>query len=205
MTALNTKDMFLYTLTKRKLIVTLSSLNSTSIVSSLSCSTPFLLSSSIRVINSPNIDEILPLFYAESGSQLENFTGMSIEKKMIGCKYFLIPYNIRMMLISDQQDMINWDFLLKQTKLSRESCVEAMRIKVGQYMRLGTLTLEQTQDFYTNVYQYIIWFNEANKPDFKQWLFNEVGSPYENNGFAQMPYFSEQMRDDLLDIYNGNY
>jgi len=150
-------------------------------------------------------DEILPLFYAESGSQLENFTNMSIEKKMIGCKYFLIPYNIRMMLISDQQDMINWDFLLKQTKLSRESCVEAMRVKVGQYMRLGTLTLVQTQLFYKDVFEYINWFEDANAPDFKQWLTNEVGSAYENNGFEQASYYSPQLKTDLMDIYNGNY
>lgn len=150
-------------------------------------------------------DEILPLFYAESGNQLQNFAGMSIEKKLIGCKYFLLPYNIRTTIISDEQDSINWDFLLKMTKISREECVEAMRVKVGQYMRLGTLTLEETQDFYTRVYQMIIWFDEANKPDFKQWLFNEVGSPYENNGFAQMTYYSESIKNDLMDIYNGSY
>lgn len=150
-------------------------------------------------------DEILPLFYAESGNQLQNFAGMSIEKKLIGCKYFLLPYNIRTTIISDEQDSINWDFLLKMTKISREECVEAMRVKVGQYMRLGTLTLEETQDFYTRVYQMIIWFDGANKPDFKQWLFNEVGSPYENNGFAQMTYYSESIKNDLMDIYNGSY
>lgn len=150
-------------------------------------------------------DEILPLFYAESGNQLQNFADMSIEKKLIGCKYFLLPYNIRTTIISDEQDSINWDFLLKMTKISREECVEAMRVKVGQYMRLGTLTLEETQDFYTRVYQMIIWFDGANKPDFKQWLFNEVGSPYENNGFAQMTYYSESIKNDLMDIYNGSY
>ena len=72
-------------------------------------------------------------------------------------------------------------------------------------MRLGSITLAQTQDFYTHVYEFIIWFNQAKKPDFKQWLTNEVGSPYENNGFAQTAYYSVQMKDDLMLIYNGNY
>lgn len=151
-------------------------------------------------------DEISPLFYAEAGAQLQNFAGMSNAKKLLACKYFLIPYQIRMQLISDSDDKDNWDYLLRQTKLSREACVEAMRIKVGQYMRLGTITLAQTQDFYSKVFEYIILFNETNAPDFKQWLTNEVGSPYENNGFKQQTaYYSDQMRDDLIAIYNGNY
>jgi hypothetical protein len=150
-------------------------------------------------------DEISPLFYAEAGAQLQNFAGMSIAKKLLACKYFLIPYNVRIQIISDSQDLINWDYLLKRTKESRESCVEAMRIKVGQYMRLGVISLAQTQDFYKQVYQLVIWFNESNAPDFKQWLSNEAGSPYENAGFAQMLYYIEAMKTDLIDIYNGNY
>ena len=150
-------------------------------------------------------DEIVPLFYGEAGQSLENFAGMSIEKKLIACKYFLIPYAIRMQLITDTEDAENWDFLLGQTKSSRISCVEAMRIKVGQYMRLGSISLADTQDFYKSVYEYIIWFDDCNAPDFKQWLTNEVGSPYENTGFEQKSYFDSNMRDDLMDIYNGNY
>jgi len=150
-------------------------------------------------------DEILPLFYAEAGAQLQNFAGMSAEKKSIACRYFLIPYSVRIQLISDSEDASNWDYLLHQTKLSRQSCIEAMRIKTGQYMRLGLLTLAQTQSFYKDVFQYINWFNDANAPDFKQWLTNEVGSPYEIDGFAQKSYFSTNLQTDLLSIYNGTY
>jgi hypothetical protein len=150
-------------------------------------------------------DEISPLFYAEAGAQLQNFTGMSNAKKLIACKYFLVPYNVRTQIVSDQEDADNWDYLLCQTKKSRERCVEAMRVKVGQYMRIGTITLAQTQHFYQQVNELIEWFNATNSPNFKQWITNEVGSPYENAGFAQMPYYTTQMRDDLMSIYNGNY
>ena len=150
-------------------------------------------------------DEIVPLFYAEAGGSLENFAGISSQRKLLACKYFLIPYAVRMQIITDTEDSENWDFLLHQTKASRESCVEAMRVKVGQYMRLGSITLEETQHFYKQVYQHITWFNDTNSPDFKQWISNEVGSPYENAGFAEMTYFDSDMRDDLMDIYNGNY
>lgn len=150
-------------------------------------------------------DVLIPHFYAEAGAQLQNFASLSNIKKLNACVFFLVPYQVRTQIISDAQDAINWDFLLTKTKESRMSCVEAMRIKVGQYMRLGTITLEQTQDFYTSVYQLIIWFDQTNKPDFKQWISNEVGSPYELNGFAQKPYYTEQIKDDLMEIYNGNY
>lgn len=40
-------------------------------------------------------DALSPLFYAEAGAQLQNFAGMSIHKKLIGCVFFFIPYNVR--------------------------------------------------------------------------------------------------------------
>lgn len=150
-------------------------------------------------------DVILPQFYMEAGSQLENFSSLSTKKKMIACDFFLIPYNIRLMFVTNEQDSKNWEFLLKKTKESRKDCIEAMRLKTGEYMRTGQLTLVQTQLFYKDVFDYINWFEDANAPDFKQWLTNEVGSAYENNGFEQASYYSSQLKTDLMDIYNGNY
>ena len=150
-------------------------------------------------------DLLNPIFYANAGLSLQNFAGLSTRFKMIGCIYFFAPYSVRMSVISDSQDFTNWQYLLKATKQSREDCVEAMRLKVGQYLRTGALTLPQTQDFYKQVVYYLQLFVDSNAPDFKQWLFNIVGSPYENTGFAQTAYYSSQMANDLLDIYNGKY
>lgn len=150
-------------------------------------------------------DEISTLFYAEAGAQLQNFANMSAAKKLLACKYFLIPYNIRLQIISEETDMEHWAELLQYTKESRQTCVEAMRKHVGQYIRTGDLTLAQTQAFFKDVRVHIQLFNDTNAPDFKQWLTNEVGSPYENDGFAQKSYFSSGLLAELLDIYNGNY
>ncbi len=150
-------------------------------------------------------DVILPQFYVESGNQLENFSSMSNNKKIRACEFFLIPYNIRIQIITNEQDSKNWEFLLKKTKESRKDCIEAMRLKTGEYMRTGLLTLEQTQMFYKNVFEYVNWFEDTNSADLKQWITNEVGSPYENNGFEQTSYYLLQLRIDLMDIYNGNY
>lgn len=150
-------------------------------------------------------DEIAPLFYAAAGNYLESFASLSIEEKMIGCRYFLIPYSIRTQLITDDQDKENWATLLEYTKQSRCTCVEAMRVKAGQYIRVGMLTLVQTQQFFKDVDRYVQWFERANAPDLKLWLTNEVGSAYENDGFAQKEYFSTTLRDELITIYNGVY
>ena len=150
-------------------------------------------------------DEIAALFYAEAGAQLQNFAGMSTAKKILACKYFLIPYNIRLQIVDNETDMENWATLLEYTKQSRQACIEAMRKHVGQYIRTGDLSLAETQSFFKDVRVHIQLFNDTNAPDFKQWLTNEVGSPYENDGFAQKSYFSSGLLAELLDIYNGNY
>jgi hypothetical protein len=152
-------------------------------------------------------DAISPLFYLIAGTNLANYANLTTSQKIIAAKYFLVPYQLRVSngIFTEQQDKENWHNLLIQTKQSREDCIEAMRLCVGQYIRTGTLTLAQTQQFYKDVYQYVIWFNESNLPDLKQWIINEVGSAYETNGFAQTTYFNSTLRDSLMAIYNGNY
>lgn len=152
-------------------------------------------------------DEISPLFYAVSGATMSNYGNLSSDQKLIGAKYFLVPYSLRVTngIVTDEEDMNNWNLLLSRSKESRIKCVEAMRVHVGQYIRTGVLTLQQTQEFFRDVFQLINWFNEANLPDFKQWITNEVGSAYENAGFADATYYSVELRDELMEIYNGKY
>lgn len=147
-------------------------------------------------------DMIVPAFYYESGSQLQNFSDMSIEKKIISCKYFLIPYSIRVQIVGEDQDKLNWDYLLTQTKASRSTCIESMRKHVGQYIRTGLLTLQQTQTFFLDVSEMIYQFEEANVPNFRKFIF----STDELEGdFEAKEYYSVQLQEELMDIYNGNY
>lgn len=152
-------------------------------------------------------DEISSLFYAMVGTNLSGYNSITLEQKKIGAKYFLVPYSLRVNngIVTEDQDKINWDYLLIKTKESRINCIEAMRKIVGEQIRLSNLTLSQTQQFLRDVYIYVDWFERANAPDLKQWITNEVGSLYENNGFAQTGYHSTSLRDTLMDIYNGNY
>jgi hypothetical protein len=152
-------------------------------------------------------DAISNLTYSIAGTGLTNYLSLTNKQRIIAAKYFLVPYQLRVNIgiFTDAQDKDNWKYLLQQTKQSREDCVEAMRLQVGEYIRTGTMTLAQTQQFYKDIYSFVIWFEQSNLPDLKQWISNEVGSPYETNGFVQTSYFNSTLRDQLMAIYNGNY
>jgi hypothetical protein len=164
--------------------------------------------SSIHILDwSRRRDNIAVAFYSIASSNLSTYGNLTAPQKLIGAKYFLVPYSLRVTngIVTEDEDLINWAYLLEQTKISRKDCVEAMRKHVGQYIRVGTLTLAHTQLFFKDVVDYINWFEQSNAPDFKQWITNEVGSAYENAGFAETSYYNATLKDELLDIYNGNY
>lgn len=156
--------------------------------------------------------EMKILFYAEAGTQLENWANLSSEKQLIGAKYFFIPYALRMMLLSDDEDKINWSWLIEETQgvpvqtyKGRARTFDEMRKKVADFVRTEQLSMEDSQQMLKDVGEMTDWYIRANTPDFKQWIINEAGSSYENNGFAQKSYFSATLRDELYSIYNGNY
>lgn len=151
-------------------------------------------------------------FYGEAGIQLENWGLLSAEKKLIGAKYFFVPYQLRLTVLNDQQDFDNWESLLFETQglpvqryVGRARTFDEMRRCVAHMVRTEQMTMESSQDMLKSVGLMSDWFIRANAPDLKQWITNEVGSVYENNGFAQKNYFNAALRDKLYDIYNGNY
>ena len=152
-------------------------------------------------------NEISPLFYAIANTDLSTYSNLTASEKLIGAQYFFAPYSLRVTnsIVTETEDLENWDFLLTQSKENRERVVEYMRHQTGQYVRTEVLTLAQTQDFFKDVFELSNWFIEANIPDFKQWLTNEVGSIYETAGFAEKAYYSSGLKDELIDIYNGKY
>lgn len=150
-------------------------------------------------------DMISPLFYAEAGSQLQNFGGMSIEKKLLACKYFLIPYSVRTSIITENEDKLNGEYLLSQTESSRVECVEAMRQYIwNAFVRNNLITLAQSQQMFDDIDEEnkIRRFEKSNKANLKKWIFGL--SPYEGV-FVAKNYYSISMQDGLVSIYNGAY
>jgi len=147
---------------------------------------------------------IKPLFYAKAGMDLSNYGTLTDEEKLIGASCFFTPYNLRTAIWTEQYDKIAWKALLEQTMISRKATIEAMRKHIADAIRLRALTLVQTQLFDKDTSDMIAWYERSDAQDFKQWLTNEVGSVYENDGFAQKVYYTLALKQELQTIYNGN-
>lgn len=141
--------------------------------------------------------QISPLFYSIAGSQLQNFAGLSTEIKLIACEMFFIPYSLRMQIISNEQDIINWQNLLVKSKEHRMECIERMRLYTGDYMRTGLLSLVQSQTFFNDVSEYIYRYEETNGNEFKAYIDGSDGV------FITKDYYRADLQQGLLNIYNG--
>jgi len=157
-------------------------------------------------------NKIQELVIAIVNSDFSNWNGLSPEEKEIASELILAPYSLRTGVISDEVDKRNWKNLVIVSQgtlvddiTGRSKIVEIMRETVSDELRKETMTKTDTDSFFTDVSAMLDTFIGANTPDFKQWLTNEVGSPYELDGFEQKSYFSQAREDYLLDIYNGQF
>jgi hypothetical protein len=151
-------------------------------------------------------------FYTLAGSQLENWATLSNEIKSIAVEMFFVPYALRLTIVTEQEDMYNWERILTLTQgtptesyQGRAKTFDVMRISVAHRVRVETMSMSDSQRMLKDVGLLVDWYIRTNAPDFKEWLMNEAGSQYENNGFAQKSYYTVSLRDELYSVYNGNY
>lgn len=156
--------------------------------------------------------QIFNLVIGIVGPTYTNWNNLNQDQKNIAINLILAPYSLRVPTITDEQDLKNWNELiiisqglpvLKYT--GRAKIVEKMREAVGNELRVETMAKEDIDLFYSSTSQYLQYYIASNSPEFKQWLTNEVGSPFENEGFAQEICYSIARKDYLLQIYQGNY
>ena len=140
------------------------------------------------------------------------FGVMNGEERLIMCKYIQAPYSLRLMVVSEEEDIVNWNILLQISQglennnnhfTGRALLIENMRKNVADLVRKQELSITNSQQFFRDVAEIVDWYIRAACPDFKQWLSNEEGSPYESNGFAQKSYYNEGIKNKLLLIYEG--
>jgi hypothetical protein len=156
--------------------------------------------------------EIFNLIIGIVGNDYTNWNNLNNEQKSIAIDLILAPYSLRVPTISDEQDLKNWNELIVISQglpvskyEGRAKIIEKMREAVSNELRTETMSKEDADLFYKDTFDLISYFQASNSPDFKQWLTNEVGTPYENNGFAQKIYYSITRKNYLLSIYQGNY
>lgn len=163
-------------------------------------------------------DKINTILFAKANPNLPTidfsgfFTVLTANERLLMCKYVLAPYALRTAVVSDEIDYQNWDILLEITQgletndkkyTGRALLIEKMRRHVAHKVRKELMTMADSQSFYKDCGGLTTWYIRAACPDFKQWITNEVGSAYENDGFAQKTYYSETLMNELMSIYNG--
>lgn len=151
-------------------------------------------------------------FFNLAGLQLQNWASLDNEIKIIGAKYFFVPYQKRLEVLTEEQDYSNWENLVEKTQgtptqiyIGRAKTFDEMRRCVSHRVRKEIMPMGDSQQMLKDVGLMVDWFIRANAPEFKQWLTNEVGTPYENDGFSQKNYYNLDLKEKLYDIYNGNY
>jgi hypothetical protein len=83
-------------------------------------------------------DIIMELIYEITGTNLSNYGDLTQSQKVIAAKYFVVPHYLRVDngIFTEEEDKYNWEYLLIETKDSRLYCVEAMRLLVGEQLRV---------------------------------------------------------------------
>ena len=157
-------------------------------------------------------NKILNLVVGIVNPDYSNWIGLNADQKAIAIELILAPYALRVPAISDEADQKNWIELIITSQGApvwkydgRSKVVEEMREAVAEELRVETITKAEVDLFYSDTFDFLQYFIASNSIAFKQWLTNEVGSPYENDGFAQKTYYSIARKDYLLSIYQGNY
>ena len=144
-----------------------------------------------------------------------NWNGLTSEQKIIACKYVVAPYALRVPgVVDDATDKENWYNVVTLTNgvpltnlQGRALIFQKMRVAIAELTRTNTITLIESQSLFKDTFIIVQYYINSNSPDFKYWFNNTVGTPYENNGFAQVTYFTTPMKAQILaivnDIYNG--
>lgn len=138
------------------------------------------------------------------------FSVLTDAERMLMCKYILAPYALRTMVVSETQDYANWELLLQITQgtepinvpyTGRALLIEKMRKLVAHKVRKEQMGMANSQQFFKDVFHFTEWYIRAACPDFKLWITN--AAPYDTDGFDQKAYYSETLRDELMDIYEN--
>lgn len=131
------------------------------------------------------------------------FTELTSDERLLMCQYVLAPYALRIIVVSEEEDKNNWENLVQITQgtenpkapfTGRSLIVERMRWEVAHEVRKENLTMEQSQQFFKDVFELTEWYIRAACPEFKLWLASE---------FETKDYYSSDLHDRLNNIYEG--
>lgn len=165
-------------------------------------------------------DQLKILAATEANADFSNWASVSEANKEIYSRWHVAPYTLRVPGVqTEEKDKEYWRDVVFKTEgidvdklQGRARIYEEMRLCVADYVRRYVwdandylVNLSNAQALFKDVFLLKEYFIAANDPSFKQWICNEVGSSYENDGFEEKSYHLQDLEDDLLDIYAGIY
>ena len=144
------------------------------------------------------------------------FTACTTEEKIQVCKFILMPYSIRLLFYTDDQDYSNWDLLVDRSEGNPHGIIEGrsrvyedLRRKVSDYVRREVwlsgdyyANLTKAQELFRDVSQYKDWYIGSNDPTFHDFL-SSTGQFDEFTGMKSKGYWLQSLEDDLMLIYNA--
>ena len=153
------------------------------------------------------------LVIAIAGQDFSNWNNLTADQKTVACRWFIAPYSLRVPgVVTEAEDKQRWDELVPELEGSvatfidgRARIYQEMWQVTSDYVRRDVLSRDNSKQLYKDIEHYANWFIYSAAEDLIWWLNNTVGSPYENDGFAQKSYFNADIRDDVTDIWNGNF
>lgn len=148
-------------------------------------------------------DKLIPLIITAVYPDFSNWANVSQEVRTIAAKWIIAPYALRLTVQSEVQDLIFFNEMYEKSKASRKVIAAKLANHVAvNYYRTGVITEAQAASFTLDTSSLVYEYLEFSSSSFRQWLTNAV--PYENAGFAQKDYYSLALKNELLEIYNGN-
>ncbi len=151
----------------------------------------------------------------EKGVDLTTAFGLcSLDEKKTICKWILVPYAVRMLLLTDEEDRKNWEELVVRTEGNplalihgRSLIYQRLRICVTNYVRKEAwfpgdyyANLNYAQQLFRDVYLMKELFIGANDAEFGQFLRSD--GVHSATGLNSKVYWLQSLEDDLLEIYN---
>lgn len=141
---------------------------------------------------------------------------LSLDEKKLAVKYWVMQNPMDRIgseewQVSDAQDSLNVQDLLLKSKIARSLIIELIREKIGDHMRLGNISLEQTQRFFRIAALWVDDYINTSDPIFKAYMTSDsvtvdgVTDNFTGSGFIEETFSTQDILDDCMDIYNGTH
>lgn len=139
---------------------------------------------------------------------------LSLDEKKFSVKYWIMQnpadrIGVNEWQVTDDQDSTNVKQLLIKSKQGRSEIIEKLREKVGDHMRLGAISLAQSQRFFRTVATYVESYINTSDVIFKAYMTSinvtvdgEI-TDFTGAGFIEETFSTQAILDDCMEIYSG--